>query len=149
MKTIFDDATRDELFQRLDVLTPAAERQWGKMTPSQAMEHTARALEMAAGIKPMRQHWMGKLFAWVFMKNFVGEKPFMKNAPTGPDFIIGDEPDFETTRERLKEMINTMHDLGEDGSNGNVHGFFGPLTGQQWGLTQYKHVDHHLRQFGV
>ena len=36
-----------------------------------------------------------------------------------------------------------------DGLDGNVHPFFGRLSGKQWGETQYKHVDHHLRQFGV
>jgi hypothetical protein len=30
-----------------------------------------------------------------------------------------------------------------------VHGFFGPLSGAEWGVSQYKHVDHHLRQFGA
>ena len=34
-------------------------------------------------------------------------------------------------------------------TDGNVHPFFGTLTGKQWGETQYKHVDHHFRQFGV
>jgi len=149
MKTIFDPETHAELLDRLGKLTPDNERQWGKMSPSQMMEHTARALEMATGKKPMKQHILGKALSWIFKKNFLGEEPFRKNAPTGPDFIIKDEPDFEPTRERLKELITECHGLGESGMDGNVHGFFGPLTGKQWGETQYKHVDHHLRQFGV
>ena len=149
MKTIFDTETRDELFERLGRLSPQSERQWGKMAPSQMMEHVARALDMAMGKKPMKQIFLGKVLSRFFKKEFLGEKPFKPNRPTGPDFKIKDEPEFEATRARLSRLINEFHDLGENGLDGNIHGFFGPLTGKQWGETQYKHVDHHLRQFGV
>ncbi len=149
MKTIFDEVTRVELNHRLDHLTSESERKWGKMTPAQMMEHAARALEMATGRKPMRQAFLGKAIGWIFKGSFLGEKPFPQNSPTGPTLIIKDEPDFESTRERLKELIDEFHGLGETGTEGNIHGFFGPLTGKQWGETQYKHVDHHLRQFGL
>jgi Protein of unknown function (DUF1569) len=149
MKTIFDKVTHEELVERLGKLTPGAERLWGKMSASQAMEHTARAIEMANGSKPMKQVFMGKAIGWIFKSNFLGEKPFSKNAPTGPDFIIKDEPDFEATRARLQDLMTAFHGLGAAKTDGNVHGFFGPLTGDQWGVIQYKHIDHHLRQFGV
>lgn len=149
MKTIFDKDTHAELCERLGKLTPDAARQWGKMSPAQAMEHTARALEMANGDKPMKQLFMGKLLSWAFKKKFLGEEPFSKNAPTGPTMIVADEPDFEATRARLKELMTGFHELGPAKTDGNVHGFFGPLTGDEWGVTQFKHVDHHLRQFGV
>ena len=149
MKTIFDTETRDELFERLGRLSPQSERQWGKMAPSQMMEHVARALDMAMGKKPMKQIFLGKVLSRFFKKEFLGEKPFKPNRPTGPDFRIKDEPEFEATRARLSRLINEFHDLGENGLDGNIHGFFGPLTGKQWGETQYKHLDHHFRQFGV
>ena len=149
MKTIFDTETRDELFERLGRLSPQSERQWGKMAPSQMMEHVARALDMAMGKKPMKQIFLGKVLSRFFKKEFLGEKPFKPNRPTGPDFRIKDEPEFEATRARLSRLINEFHDLGENGLDGNIHGFFGPLTGKQWGETQYKHLDHLFRQFGV
>ena len=149
MKTIFDSDTLEELFDRLGKLTPDAERQWGKMSPAQMMEHTARALEMATGQKPMQQAFIGKAIGWIFKNKFLGEEPFPKNSPTGPTLIIKDDPNFEPTRERLGALISDFHGLGIGGTDGNVHGFFGPLTGKQWGETQYKHLDHHLRQFGV
>ena len=150
MKTLFEKKTCDDLLTRLSNLTPECERQWGKMTPSQAMEHTARVLEMATSEnQPLKQLFLGKALGWAFKKSFLGEKPFGKNAPTGPDYVINDEPDMELTHERLRQMITKCNSLGPDGLEGNVHPFFGPLTGKQWGETQYKHVDHHLRQFGV
>ena len=120
------------------------------MSPSQMMEHTARVLEMATSEdQPLKQVFLGKLLAWMFMSKFLGEEPFRKNAPTGPDYVIKDQPDFEATRERLKELITKFHSRGADRLDGNVHPFFGSLTGKQWGETQYKHCDHHFRQFGV
>jgi Protein of unknown function (DUF1569) len=150
MKTIFDAAGHDELIERLGKLASDSSREWGKMSPSQMMEHTARVLEMAmCDEQPIKQKLIGKALGWAFKKSFVGEKPFAKNAPTGPEYVIKDEPDFEATRARLSELIAALHGRGPETLDGNVHPFFGRLTGKQWGETQYKHVDHHLRQFGV
>lgn len=149
MKTIFDPGAHAELIERLGRLAPDAARQWGTMSAAQMMEHAARGLEMASGRKPVKQVFLGKMLSWMFRKEFLGEQPFKPNRPTGPDFKIKDEPDFESTRIRLSELIMEFQALGESGLDGNVHGFFGPLTGKQWGETQYKHLDHHLRQFGV
>ena len=149
MKSIFDNDTYHELLQRLARLGPDTERRWGKMSPSQMMEHTARALEMATGEVPMQQAFIGKAIGWIFKGKFLGEQPFPQNSPTGPTLIITDDPDFEATRQRLKELITRFHGLGENGVDGNIHGFFGKLSGKQWGETQFKHVDHHLRQFGL
>jgi hypothetical protein len=149
MKTVFDAETHDELIERLGKLKPDAERQWGKMSPAQMLEHTARAVEMATGDVPMKQHLIGKAIGWIFKGKFLGEQPFSKNSPTGPTLIIQDEPPFEDTRSRLERLLTQFNSMGPAGCHGNVHGFFGPLTGDEWGITQYKHVDHHLRQFGV
>jgi hypothetical protein len=149
MRSIFETDTHADLLDRLAKLNADTERQWGKMTASQMMEHTARAMEMATGQVPMKQAFIGKAIGWIFKNKFLGEQPFSKNSPTGPTLIIKDDPDFEAVRERLSGLISHLHSLGESGTDGNIHGFFGPLTGKQWGETQYKHVDHHLRQFGV
>lgn len=150
MKTLFDPNTRDEVLERLGRLTADSERQWGKMSPSQMMEHTARVLEMATSDEqPIRQMFIGKALSWIFRKDFVGEKPFGKNAPTGADYKIISQPDLEPTRQRLKELIAKFHTIGPDKLDGNVHPFFGRLSGTEWGVTQYKHLDHHFRQFGV
>lgn len=149
MKTVFDADTHSEILERLDKLSPDTERQWGKMSPAQMMEHTAVALEMATAIVPMKQAFIGKAIGWIFKGGFLGEKPMPKNAPTGPTLIIKEDPGFEATRDRLKGLITAFYGMGESGTDGNIHGFFGPLTGKQWGETQYKHLDHHLRQFGL
>ncbi len=149
MKSIFDQPAYHEIIERLDHLNPDATRQWGTMSPPQMLEHCARAIEMASGKSPMQQAFLGKMIGWIFKGSFLGEKPFPKNSPTAPDFIIKDEPDFAATKAKLRALTTEIHQLGEAGTDGNIHGFFGRLSGAQWGVTQYKHLDHHLRQFGV
>ena len=109
MKTIFDAETHAELHERLDRLAPDSERQWGKMSPAQMMEHNSVALEMATGHVPMQQAFLGKAIGWIFKGSFLGEKPMPKNAPTGPMLKIQNEPDFEATRERLQGLISDFH----------------------------------------
>lgn len=149
METLFDPDCYQRVVRRLESVQPDAPRQWGKMTAGQMLEHTARALEMAAGRRPSQQRLLGKLIGWIFRKGFVGPQPFPKGSPTGPDFIIRDEPDFARTKARLTALLADFHALGERGCDGHVHGFFGRMTGAEWGITQYKHLDHHLRQFGA
>ena len=149
MQTLFDAQTYQDIVRRVEALESDSARQWGKMTPAQALEHTSRALEMAIAKEPKPQAFLGKLLGWTFRKQFLGEQPFPKNSPTGPDFIVKHEPDFGATKVRILALLGEFHALGERGCDGHSHRFFGPLTGEQWGQTQFKHVDHHLRQFGA
>ena len=149
MDTLFAPESYQQVLRRVDSLQPQSPRQWGKMSVGQMLEHTARAVEVAAGKRPSTQMFLGKLIGWIFRRGFVGPKPFSKDSPTGPDFIVQGAPDFAATKDRLKTLLAEFHALGEHGCDGNVHGFFGRMTGAEWGATQYKHLDHHLRQFGA
>ena len=149
MKTLFDPVEYNDVVRRLESIGPGSARQWGKMTAAQMMEHCARAVEMAIGRPPMKQAFIGKLIGWAFKSGFLGPKDFPKNSPTGPSLIIQDEPDLARTKARLETLLAEFHSLGTRGCEGHVHGFFGRLSGEEWGVTQRKHLDHHLRQFGV
>lgn len=147
--SLFDANVFQDIVGRIDALQPASPRQWGKMTPAQMLEHSARALEMASGKGPQKQFWLGKLIGRLVLKNFLGEKPLSKNSPTAPEFIIQDEPDFAAAKQRLLGTMREFQSKGETGCDGNLHSFFGRLTGAEWGVLQFKHLDHHLRQFGA
>lgn len=149
MKSLFDMDVFQHTVNRVEALQSSASRQWGKMTPAQMLEHSARAMEMACGKGAQKQFWLGKLIGWTVRKDFVGEKPFSKNGPTGPLLIVKHEPDFVAAKQRLLAMMRELQSKGEAGCDGNIHGFFGRMSGAEWGVTQYKHLDHHLRQFGA
>src|SRR5262245_60594518 len=104
MNTLFDAASHRDILRRVESIRADSPRQWGKMSPAQMLEHTSRALEMAAGKKRTDQAMIGKLIGWIFFKDFIGEKPFGKNGPTGPEFIVQGEPDFQKTKERVTAL---------------------------------------------
>src|SRR5436190_13804662 len=115
MKSLFEPATYDETLKRLEGFSSSAQRQWGKMSHAQMLEHTSRAVEMALGRGKQKQFFLGKLIGWMVKPSFVGEKPFGKNGPTGPDFIIKHEPEFEPTKQKLMGLVRELHAMGEKG----------------------------------
>ena len=149
MPTLFDPTAYQGILQRLDTLQPTSPRQWGKMKPGQAMEHLARALDMGSGRTPTKQALIGKLLSWMARGKFLGPDPFPRDQPTAPSLVVSEEPNFAATRDRLKQALAHFASTGEKGCDGNIHIFFGRCTGAEWGITQWKHLDHHLRQFGV
>jgi hypothetical protein len=148
MKSVFEPEAFAELVGRIERLPASATRQWGTMTVSQALEHSARAVEMATGSRPQRQALVGRLVSWAIKGKSLGDAPFPRSAPTGPDFVVPNEPEFQVAKARLLEVLHPFHARGASGCDGNVHRFFGRLTGAEWGIVEFKHIDHHLRQFG-
>jgi hypothetical protein len=149
MKNLYVPNDRKEILDRLDRLQPRAVRQWGKMEPAQMLAHCTAALEVAAGDTPRRQTLIGKLLAPFVKAKVLGEEPMMKNAPTDPSFVIGDQRDFEKEKARLAARLARFGEAGPAAASGRVHSFFGRLAGDEWGVLMYKHLDHHLRQFGA
>jgi hypothetical protein len=149
MKTLFDPAARDEVLRRLDALRPDTERQWGKMNAAQMLAHCAAATESAAGEIPSRQKLLGKLLGPMLRSGMLSDKPFRKNLPTGPSFVVRDAREFEQEKARLVAVIGRFHTGGPAKAAQSIHGLFGRLEGDQWGRVVYKHLDHHLQQFGA
>jgi len=148
MKSIFVLADRESLVQRIQALEPDSARQWGKMSPAQMLCHCSRALETATGDRPMKQKFIGKILMPFFRSSILGEKPFSKNSPTDPTFVVSDEREFAAERARLMGLIERFAGNGAAYAGTQTHAFFGKMTGDEWGELMYKHIDHHLRQFG-
>ena len=150
MKHFFQPGASDEFKQRLARLQPDSERQWGKMTAAQAVAHLSKGMEQASGaIRPPRI-LLGRLIGgFIKAKVVADDEPFRRNAPTVPGFVITDERDLTGERERLNGLIDRAVAAGPTGCTDHPHSFFGRLTPEQWGILMYKHLDHHLRQFGV
>ena len=148
MKTLFDPADRESILKRLESLRPDSPRQWGKMNTAQMLCHCARALETGAGERPMKQALIGKILMPFFRKSILGEKPFKRNSPTDPSFVVSDEQDFQAERKRVQDLIQRFVERGSSAAGKETHSFFGKMTGEEWGELMYKHLDHHLQQFG-
>jgi len=149
MKTLFDQADRESIRQRLGVLQANSPRQWGKMNAAQMVTHCSRALETGTGDRPMKQAFLGKIITPFIRSSILGAKPFGRNAPTDPTFVVADEREFTVERQRLLDLIDRLVERGTTAAATQTHAFFGKLTGEEWGELMYKHIDHHLQQFGV
>ena len=149
MKTVFNPRDREALSHRLAALEPGARRLWGKMDAAQMLSHCAAMLEVCTGDRPMKQAFLGKLITPLFGRMILGERPFSRDAPTDPSFVVSDPRDFEAERIRVATLIDRLVRHGPESAGRQTHPFFGRLSGEQWGRLVYKHLDHHLRQFGV
>jgi hypothetical protein len=149
MKNLFDPARAAEVRDRLASLRPESERQWGKMTAPQAIAHCAGGMEMALGDMIPPRMFIGRVIGGLVKPMALGnDKPMQRNSPTVPALVIADQRDLDAERDRLLGLIDRFVAGGPAGCTTNPHSFFGRLTPDEWSVLMYKHLDHHLRQFG-
>ncbi len=150
MKNLFEAARVDELKERVARLTPQSPRQWGTMTAAQAVAHCAMGFELSSGERKPPRALIGRLIGGIIKPLALGDdKPMRRNSPTVKGLVIVAERDLTEERERLGAAIDRFAAAGPSGCTAHPHSFFGRLTPDQWAILMYKHVDHHLRQFGV
>lgn len=150
MKNLFDLARAEEVKQRIARLRPDSQRQWGKMNAAQAVEHCSRGLELALGDRRPPRILLGRIMGRIIKpKVFRNDEPLRRNTPTVKGLLIPDERDLAKERVRLCGLIDRFVASGPKSCTTHPHSFFGPLTPEEWAILMYKHLDHHLRQFGV
>ena len=149
MSSLFDAADRNVIARRLGDLQPSSVRHWGTMSVAQMLAHCAASLEVPCGDRVKSQRLLGRLLAPFVRSTIDDDKPFARNAPTDRDYRVNDEREFESERARVAILIDRFCSRGPARVEGVVHSFFGRLTADEWGRLMYKHLDHHLRQFGA
>ena len=149
MKSIFDQETYNELNERLDKLTPETLAKWGIMNVSQMLHHAQKALEIPLGKSNMKPpNPIMKLMFRTFKGSLYSDKLWKPGLPTVKEFVVSDKKMFEPEMKQLRALIEEFHSKKDEPSLPK-HPAFGKLSMNQWGKMQYKHLDHHLRQFGV
>jgi Protein of unknown function (DUF1569) len=150
MKSLFDAATATEIKTRVARLEPGSQRQWGKMNAAQAMAHCATAMEWAVGDSFAPRMFVGRILGpLVKSKVLKDEAPLRRNTPTAKSLVVTNERELASERQRLCALIDRFSEGGPQGCTKHAHTFFGSLTPEEWARLMYKHLDHHLRQFGV
>lgn len=150
MKNVFDLKDSQELIARINALSPETPNLWGKMNVSQMLAHCNVPYEMTYTDKYPKPKGFKKFMIKLFAKNIVvGPKPYKKNSRTAPEFLITDERNFEEEKEKLVDHVKKTQKLGTEHFHNKESHAFGPLTEKEWNTLFYKHLDHHLQQFGV
>jgi len=147
MKSLFDQSSYNEIRSRLDALTENSEQAWGKMTPGQMLHHCQLPLNILLekdtyGFKP---NWLVNFF---FKKSLYSDKPYRKNLPTAKAFKTADAKDYSAEKAVLESLLEEVN-AQRNRENWAPHPAFGEFTKEQYGKMHYKHLDHHLTQFGV
>ena len=149
MKNLFEQPTVDEVIERIDRLQPTSLRQWGKMDVAQMMAHCSITMDIASGRLNLPRIFMGRLIGPFLKSIYTNEKPFPKNSPTDKVLVVSDQRELARERDQLKVKIRQFNEGGVAHCTRHPHPFFGSLTPEAWSCGMYKHLDHHLRQFGA
>jgi len=150
MKNVFEPNDLEALRARIAQLRPDSSRQWGTMSVAQALAHCSLGVQTATGeLRPPRK-LIGRILGPIVKPKVVGDdQPMRRNSPTMKELIVLHEPDFATEQVRLIGLLENFSAAGPPACTSHPHAFFGPLKPDEWAILMYKHIDHHLRQFGV
>ncbi|SHJ17477.1 DUF1569 domain-containing protein [Aquimarina spongiae] len=147
MKSLFEESTLQEIENRIDQISDTTSPAWGKMNASQMFHHCQFPLKIALQKEhpELKPNFLAKLF---FKKSMYNDKPWKKNLPTHSKLKVEDQKEFESEKQQLLELTKEFSNQ-RDKQQWDPHPMFGKFTRDQWGKMQYKHLDHHLKQFNA
>lgn len=148
MHSLFEANVAEQIIERINSIRSYSQPKWGKMNASQMMAHCQVAFKVYFGEEKMKRGLVGLLFGRMAKKKMFSDTPWPRNLPTAKSFIISDEREFEAEKENLVQSIKRFASEGYNVTS-SMHPFFGKLSSQEWALLAYKHLDHHLQQFGA
>lgn len=145
-KSLYSDDDYQLCLSRIEKLTPQTQPEWGSMTSSQMLAHCAEILEVSNGKELANTPLIAKLFKGMIRKMVVNEKPYPKGTGTHPQYKQKEDRDFDVEMVRLLAALAEFKSLR---GAAIVHPLFGAMTVDEKGWSAFKHLDHHLTQFGV
>jgi len=149
MNSLFDKTENDAIIQRIQSLTSESQPLWGKMNVAQMLSHCQAPLDVATGDLKLKSNFLMQLIGKMYKKKILSSPDFKKNSPTAPSFIRNSPVDFEQEKSELIAKVSKFSTLGTNVIAQQEHPFFGQMTNEEWGQSQWIHLNHHLKQFGV
>jgi hypothetical protein len=150
MRNMYEPSDARDVKERLARLRPDSARQWGTMNAAQTVAHCAMSMEWAVGDRIPPRMALASILGRIIKPKVLGDDaPLRRNSPTAKDLVVPDQRDLEAERNRLRGLIDRFVAAGPAGCTRNPHSFFGRMKPDEWAILMYKHLDHHLRQFGV
>ncbi len=146
MHNLLRPGTVQAIQERLTRIGPDSKARWGRMNAGQMLTHCAAQLELATG--EIRTEARRSPLGWPLVKHaLIYFVPWPKNAPTAPALLRPDPDQLAAAREALSAAVDRFR--SHSASRLGVHPLFGRLSRRTWGRLAFRHLDHHLRQFGV
>ncbi|MCU0403356.1 MAG: DUF1569 domain-containing protein [Chitinophagaceae bacterium] len=147
---IFTDINYAEIVNRLKKLNADAERKWGTMTPAEMIRHCRAQIDFilnpSPDVKIYPTMFRFSPVRWLALYGI----PWPKNSKTAPELDVTKKLTDTTDFDNEKHLIlQGLHNLYHADHVEAIHPLFGKMGKNQWGRVVWKHLDHHLRQFGV
>lgn len=149
MSTLADSKVQSGCFDRIARVNPKSAPRWGRMTAHQMVCHLNDSFRAVTGeryVSPATGFFQRTLIKWVALHT---PMKWPAGVPTRPEMdqnIGGTKPvDWERDCTDLRALIR---DFGRR-TKFAAHPIFGEMSRSDWMIWGYRHVDHHLRQFGV
>jgi hypothetical protein len=149
MKGIFNPVDNAALIERINQLSENTPALWGKMNAAQMMAHMQVGMNMAFGNSKKTRHWLGRLFGSFAKRRQLKAGDLDKFMPTFKKAEITDNRNFEEEKAKLIALIKSALAKGPGSLVKYPHPYFGTFKDDEWAALNWKHFDHHLRQFGV
>lgn len=150
LPNIFTKSVSDEIIARINKLSAATQPNWGKMSVDKMLAHCNVTYEMTYEDIHKKPNAIVKFILKMLVKNtVVNEAPYKHNSSTAPQFLIKESKNFDAEKSRLINYITKTQQLGEGHFDGKESHSFGNLSKTEWNNMFYKHLNHHLAQFGA
>lgn len=149
-KNLLHEEVKSELISRINSLTPASQKQWGKMNVNQMLRHTHDGLLIAYGT--IKSAPNGNAFSKFFMRFFILKTDMATpkaKAETFKEINMVENniypENFEEEKVKLMDMIKNFPQK----ETYHTSALLGKMSTHDWGRLNYTHIHHHLNQFGV
>lgn len=149
MNSIFDKTANESMIARINLLHSETQAVWGKMTVDQMLRHCALAIDVAFGKQDLKINFLMKLLGKFLKKKVFYGGDMRKNTPTAKEFMVLERYDFEEVKSELVARFSRFATEGKAAIQLMDHPFWGKMNYEDWDALMWKHLDHHLKQFGV
>jgi hypothetical protein len=149
MYDLYNKEDNQKIIKRIQKVSQNSVRQWGKMNAAEMLFHLQEPIRVSLGELKLKQALIGKLFGRMALKEVLSDKPFKKGVPTSNEFKPKSDYDLETEKEKLIKLVSSLAEKGPAAISSNPHPFFGKLSPEEWSIITWKHINHHLTQFGA
>jgi Protein of unknown function (DUF1569) len=149
MNSIYDKTSNEATIVRMNKLTTESQALWGKMNAAQMCKHCSLAIDIAFGKGDLKVNFLMKLLGKLLKKSVFYGGEMKKNSPTAKEFIITDNLDLEKEKATLIASYSRFATEGKSCIKVTNHPFWGKMTFEDWDALMFKHINHHLEQFGV
>lgn len=150
-KTLHNKDFFDEIKTRISKLSAGSEKKWGRMKVSQMLCHCDLVLQV-----PLRNidlptiNYLFRIIGIFTKKEMqIFDNGIPHNMPTFQKLIVNFECNFDEAKSNLLKTLDSYWEAFENKRLPEEHVLFGSMKEKDWGFLEYKHLDHHLKQFNV